>query len=257
MGSRAAARGYFPLWLDDLEKSTLGWTDEMRFKYLRVLAWLRREGGFMPCADRALMQVAQINPGRGSAARLEQLKSKLRIVSATPDDVDSGETLMRAMVNGYQVDGKPMPSPLDERWYYHPRILRDLTKRLEIKAKKQAAGRKGGLRTQANAALGLKPADADADADVSKSSVDKESTAPDGPSIFWTLTVDRLVQMSIAEGQARKLVGLWLKEYPQRSIEKAIISAMDAGTHDPVPYITKSLLNAAQGYGNRARRPAI
>ena len=255
MGSQAAATGYFPLWLDDLEKSTLGWTDETRYRYLRVLVWLRREGGFMRCDDKALMQVAGINPGRGSAARLEQLKSKLQTISATPEDVESGATL-KAMVNGCQADGKPMALPLDERWYYHPRILRDLTKRLEIKAKKQEAGRKGGERTQAKfrGLLNL----ANADADASKNPEDKSSdTADAASSAFWALTVDRLTQLGTDDGTARSIIGKWLKVYPQRSIERAIIAAMDAGTRDPIPYVTSTLKQSARGNAGRARYPAI
>lgn len=231
MGSQASAPGYFPLWLTDLEQSTLGWNDDMRFKYLRVLSWLRHEGGFMPADDATMMHVAGINPGRGSKERLDQIKDKLTKVTFSTEDVETGKALRW----DDRETGRE-PTLLEEQWWCHPRICRDLQKRLDIRVKKQEAGRKGGLSTQAK-----KPPPPE----------DDETT------VFWKENVSRLTHLGLDEQGARRNIGKWLKDYPEHNITKAADAAVQAATHDPIPYITRALKNISQGYGNRARRPAI
>lgn len=58
---------------------------------------------------------------------------------------------------------------------------------------------------------------------------------------LWDRGLRFLVSKGVKERQARSLIGKWLKVNDPQAIFDAFKSASDAGTKDPIPYITEAL----------------
>ncbi len=67
-------KGSFPLFMDALLKDTIGWDDCERFRYMRVLEQMFREGGYIPDDDAYLAEAAGVNRARNWRVKLKKLR---------------------------------------------------------------------------------------------------------------------------------------------------------------------------------------
>lgn len=117
------SNGPFPLFLDDLRASTLGWPAEDRWAYLCLLHAMWKNGGWIADDSRAIREASDLLSTRKWQAKVELLRSKC----------DSEQRLI----------GDTLAVVLT-----HRRIKAEMEKAKRIRDARAAAGQRGG---QANA----------------------------------------------------------------------------------------------------------
>ena len=70
-------KGPLPLFLTDLERDTVGWREADKFRYLRVLDHMFRQGAFIPDDDDYLAKIMELHKGRGWRETVALIRSKL------------------------------------------------------------------------------------------------------------------------------------------------------------------------------------
>lgn len=82
----------------------------------------------------------------------------------------------------------------------------------------------------------------------SQSPEDTEPYGSDGEAVadfltetVWKRGVPFLCERGVKEGNARSMIGKWLKSHSVQEVHDAFVEAKQAGTGDPIPYITEIL----------------
>ena len=68
-----------------------------------------------------------------------------------------------------------------------------------------------------------------------------EANASDAKSVLWTRGVAYLQRHGVPERSAKSFVGKCLKDSDPEKVREAFNAALEAATHDPIPYITAAL----------------
>ena len=79
-------KGPFQLFLADFEQDTRRWSEADKFRYLRVLDHIFRQGGFIPDDDDYLAEVMGLRKGRGWRETVALIRSKLIPLDMTKSD---------------------------------------------------------------------------------------------------------------------------------------------------------------------------
>lgn len=154
----------------------------------------------------------------------------------------------------------------DGSWV-HRRIDRELHRSAEISNKRKAAVQQKLNKSSANDDAKSELLHTHARASSQSQSQKKDSvlrTEPppaaepvysDSRHELWGEGTPILISLGIAENQARKLIGTWLKSTKDdaQAVLGAIQRARDHRAYDPIPWITKAL--KGQSNGNRAANP--
>lgn len=80
---------------------------------------------------------------------------------------------------------------------------------------------------------------------------EKNQTPPpvaNATATIWMDCVPLLTSLGLQERTARSNIGRWLKTNPEQDVRKAVSAAAQAGTGDPIPYITKALKSMAKSF---------
>ena len=124
-------KGPFPLFITDLERDTVGWREADKFRYLRVIDHIFRQGGYIPDDDDYLAEIMGLRKGRGWRQTVALIRSKL-----TPHKLDYEAT--KRFTNGLVT---PLQTVSFSVWLSQKRVLKDIKK---AKAHSEIS-RKGGL----------------------------------------------------------------------------------------------------------------
>lgn len=124
-------KGPLPLFLADFERDTVGWRAADKFRYLRVLDHIFRQGGYIPDDDDYLAEVMGLRKGRGWRQTVGLIRSKL-----TRHKLDADTT--KRFANGLLT---PLQTVSFSVWLSQKRVLADIEK---AKAHSEIS-RKGGL----------------------------------------------------------------------------------------------------------------
>ncbi|MEQ8504604.1 MAG: hypothetical protein RIB80_04710 [Rhodospirillales bacterium] len=73
-GEAGSPKGSFPLFVDKLMTDTLGWSDDLRFKYIRLLDQMYKLGGYLPDDLKVIAEVSGINRARNWRESAEKLR---------------------------------------------------------------------------------------------------------------------------------------------------------------------------------------
>ena len=79
-------KGPLSLYLDALERDTVGWSAADKYRYLLVIDHLFHQGGFMPDDDGEIAEVMQLRKGRGWRDTVALIRSKLLPLDLTKPD---------------------------------------------------------------------------------------------------------------------------------------------------------------------------
>jgi uncharacterized protein YdaU (DUF1376 family) len=74
---------------------------------------------------------------------------------------------------------------------------------------------------------------------------DTEANASDAKSVLWTRGVAYLQGYGASEKNARSFIGKCLSQAPPERVRDVFRAAVEANTHDPIPYITAALKPSA------------
>lgn len=227
-------KGPLHLFVDDLIRDTIGWSDDARFKYVKLLNHMWTQGGFIPNSDEYIAEVIGLYRGRGWRKVVTLLRSKLITKALLTDKKGPFLSVSNELLTDKETD-----------FLTQPRLFAEMVKAFEISRIKANAGKLGGEKRVANAKAALNPPHATSHRPLNTLSKDKGADAPSGISkedAQNNETIDAALYRRGKEVLGPKAGGIITKLRKRDGDEKALKAIEWATTMtDPVAWIVRHI----------------
>ena len=141
----------------------------------------------------------------------------------------------------------------------NPRIAREAVASAKAHKRRVDAGKRGGAaksaKTKETAPSNAKamPKQPEPEPDIYSEANASDAGGVDFAKAIFENGVRFLCQHGATEDKARKVIGLWRKEYTDKEIFDAFANAKRSGVIDPIPWITETLKGKPNGKSSRAQ----